>query len=196
MTCIAALVSHDKVWMGGDSAAVGGHYSLTIRKDQKVFRKGDFLLGFTSSFRMGQLLAHQFQPPARPEGMELHEYMVVKFVEGLRETFKLGGYAQKEKEAENGGTFLVGYCGRIFKICDDYQVAESVYPFDACGCGEDVALGALYAQWNGVTGKVEFDEPNRALRTALVAAERFSAGVRGPFNVYVDDDLIGKDYDA
>ena len=56
MTCIVGLIDGRRVWMGGDSAGVSG-LDITVRADAKVFRNGDFLIGFTSSFRMGQLLA-------------------------------------------------------------------------------------------------------------------------------------------
>lgn len=62
MTCIVGLVDQGNVWIGGDSAGVGG-YDLMLRADQKVFRNGDFLMGFTSSFRMGQLLRYKLSPP-------------------------------------------------------------------------------------------------------------------------------------
>ncbi|MCZ4093157.1 hypothetical protein [Sinorhizobium psoraleae] len=87
---------------------------------------------------------------------------------------KSWGYAQRHHEGERGGTFLVGYAGRLFKIDADYQVAEPVDGFGACGCGEQIALGALFAS---------SDAPARErLEIALNAAERFSAGVRGPFH--------------
>ena len=41
MTCIVGLVHGGKVYMGGDSAGVGG-YCLTVRADEKVFRNGEF----------------------------------------------------------------------------------------------------------------------------------------------------------
>ena len=58
MTCIVAVTDGKKIVMGGDSAGVSG-YSLTIRKDKKVFKRKDesgteWLFGFTTSFRMGE----------------------------------------------------------------------------------------------------------------------------------------------
>src|SRR3546814_10742010 len=75
MTCIVGLVDDGKVYLGGDSAGVAG-WSLTVRKDPKVFRVGDCIIGFTSSFRMGPLLAHSFQPPKWHDDYDVYEYMV------------------------------------------------------------------------------------------------------------------------
>ena len=51
MTCIVGLVENGVVYIGGDSSGVGG-WNLMLRKDRKVFRVGEALLGFTSSFRL------------------------------------------------------------------------------------------------------------------------------------------------
>lgn len=53
MTCIVGYVTPAReVVMGADSAGVAG-YDLRIRRDVKVFHAGPFLIGYTSSFRMG-----------------------------------------------------------------------------------------------------------------------------------------------
>ena len=64
MTCIVGLVHEGVVYIGGDSAGVAG-LSLVVRADEKVLRNGDFLMGFTTSFRMGQLLRYKLDPPRR-----------------------------------------------------------------------------------------------------------------------------------
>lgn len=168
-----AVVDKRKIVMGGDSAGVDG-YSLQLRADPKVFRNGDFLIGYTSSFRMGQLLRFRFTPPLHhPPDLDDYEYMATAFVDGARDCLKQGGFAKKEHETESGGTFLVGYRGRVYEIQDDYQVAMPLDGYAACGCGAAVALGALYATHG---------RPARErVETALKAAERMSAGVRAPF---------------
>ena len=93
----------------------------------------------------------------------------------LRQCLKDGGWARKQDEREEGGTFLVGVRGRLYTIYDDYQVAQAADGFAAVGCGDQIALGALYA--TAGTGL----KPKARITVALRAAERFSAGVRGPF---------------
>jgi hypothetical protein len=177
VTAIAGFVQESKVWIGGDSAGVA-LYSLTVRADQKVFKNGEFLFGFTSSFRMGQLLRYAFTPPAAKEGQDLYSYMVTDFINAVRDCLKNGGFAAKDKEEESAGEFLVGFRGRLFKIQSDYNVSESADGYDACGCAEDVVLGALFATrtWGA------HEAPSR-ISVALAAAERHSGGVRGPFAI-------------
>lgn len=173
MTCIVGLVDNGAVYIGGDSVCEID-YSLTIRADRAVFRNQDFIFGHTTSFRMGQLLAHSFKPPKRPPETDIYAFVMTEFVDALRQCLKNGGYAQRHHEAEQGGTFLVGYAGRLFKISRNYQVAETIDGFDACGFGEQIALGVLFASSDS--------PPRERLEVALNAAEHFLVGVRRPFH--------------
>lgn len=175
MTCIAGLIDDNIVYMGADSAGVGGYYNLVIRGDEKIFTNGPYLIGFTSSFRMGQLLRYQFVPPIPEPGEDLNKFMVTKFIDGIRNCFKDGGFAARRDEQESGGSFLVGYNGHLFEINDDYQVGVPLDNMAACGCGSQIALGALYATAG--------NQPYERILTSLKAAERFNAGVRGPFRI-------------
>lgn len=171
MTAVAGLVHDGRVHIGADSAGVAG-WALTVRADAKVFNNGPYVMGFTSSFRMGQLLRYSLAAP-EPEG-DLARFMATTFIDAVRTCLKDGGWATKNSEQEAGGNFLVGIHGRLFEIGSDYQVGESVDDVAAVGCGFELCLGALYAS-RGVRS------PRRRLTIALEAAERFNGGVRGPF---------------
>lgn len=174
MTCIVGLVDNGNVYIGGDSAGVQG-WDLVVRADEKVFRNGPMVMGFTDSFRMGQLLRYAFQVPDHDPRDDIDKYMVVTFVNAVRQCLKDGGYARAVETRESGGTFLVGYAGQLFCIDSDYQVAKAADGFAAVGCGSSYALGSLYS--------TEGQEPRIRVAKALAAAERFSAGVRAPFVV-------------
>jgi ATP-dependent protease HslVU (ClpYQ) peptidase subunit len=176
MTCIVGIAEGGRVYIGGDSAGVSG-WDLTVRGDSKVFRNGDVVMGFTSSFRMGQLLRYKFVPPTHDAAHGVEQYMVTAFVDAVRDCLKAGGYAKRENDAESGGVFLVGYRGHLFAIQADYQVANSADGYTAVGCGDQIARGALYA----TAGR----PPMERVMVALEAAERCSAGVRAPFVVEV-----------
>lgn len=172
MTAIAGVVHAGRVYIGGDSAGIAG-YQLTSRADAKVFRTGPFVFGFTTSFRMGQLIRWSLTVP-EPEG-DLERFMCTTFIDRVRECLKDGGWATKNSDREEGGTFLVGTAGRLFTVESDYQVGEAADGYAAVGAGDGVALGALYA-----TRRSRM-RPEQRITTALAAAERFNAAVRGPF---------------
>jgi len=184
MTCIVGLLSGGDVFIGGDSAGVAG-LNIAERKDEKVFKNGEFVFGFTSSFRMGQLLRYAFTPPPYYTDVNLYKYMVTDFVDGVRKCLKEGGYAIKNKEEELGGTFLVGFRGHLFMIEDNYQVAEHLYPYFSVGCGESYAKGCLYAICDNEI------LPEEKITIALEAAEKFSAGVTRPFHIVKTEKING-----
>lgn len=183
MTCVVGYVKGSDMWMGADSAGVDG-WDLRVRKDAKVFVRrskairGPMLIGFTTSFRMGQLLRYSLKVPAQRKGCAVERYMMTAFIDAVRACFKKGGMAYVEHTRETGGEFLVAYAGRLFTVHGNYQVGELAVPYAAVGCGESYAMGSLHSSAiRGVT------YPATAIENALRAAEAFSAGVRRPFEV-------------
>lgn len=135
MTCIIGYIDENGVGhMAGDTAgtAVSQHY----RSDNvhaKVFQNGSMLIGYTSSFRMGQILEHVFVQPDHPEGMSDYQYMITKVVPAIRNTFVTESFMGKEEK--HGGTFLIIYNHKLFAIQDDFAVFERPRNFDSCGSG-------------------------------------------------------------
>lgn len=189
MTCIVGLEHEGRVWMGGDSAGITiNNLSLRVRGDSKVFSVDDVLFGFTSSFRMGQLLRFSLEIPRQIIKNDYH-YLCTDFVDAVRNCLKTGGFAttiteeaggkQNSQQGEQGGTFLIGYRGKLYNIQSDYQVGIPTISFDACGCGEDYALGNLLATKGSTLS------PRKRILKALTAATYFSAGVSPPFSILV-----------
>lgn len=192
MTCIVAMADGQSVIMGGDSAGVDGR-DLYLRADAKVFQKGEYLIGFTTSFRMGQILRYETELPEVPENPtpeNLERFFVTDFIPAVRRSFDEHGFAKtarfsapdkpglSEDGQVVGGTFLVGVAGQIFEIRGDYQLGRPVTPYSAVGAGAMVALGTLRAL-EGVEGLTLRERVTRALETA----EAYNAGVRGPFQL-------------
>jgi ATP-dependent protease HslVU (ClpYQ) peptidase subunit len=175
MTCIVGVETDSGVWIGGDSAAVSGWITVSTR-EPKVFANGDYLIGFTTSFRMGQLLRFADLPkPLDRSGEDLLRFMCTEFVDAVRTLFKDGGFAQKDSEQEKGGTFLVGVNGTLLTVDSNYMIGRNQEGYAACGSGWEVALGALHA-----TLRLS---PERRVRKALEAAAHHSGGVRAPFTI-------------
>lgn len=163
------------VTIGGDTAGSTRSGFITRRSDGKVWEKDGWVFGFTTSYRMGQLLRYKFHPPLRAPSMDLYEHMVTAFIDALRQAYKDGGYIHIENSVETGGHFLVGHEGRLFKVESDFQVGESLHCYDATGSGEEFALGALHA-----TQATKLSQEARCER-ALLAAQEFNSFVREPF---------------
>lgn len=175
MTCIVGIETPDGVIIGGDSAGLAGWVKVH-RADPKVFLNGDYLIGFTTSFRMGQIIRYADLPkPLDRAGDDLDRFMVTEFVDGIRQALKDGGFAKKDSEREEGGNFLAGVNGHLYEVYGDYQIGRSLDGYAACGCGWEIALGALHATRNL--------KPETRVRKALEAAAHHSGGVGGPFTI-------------
>ena len=174
MTCIVALVQDDVIYVGGDSAAIAG-WELCARADEKVFLNDEFIIGFCGSFRTGQLMRYAFLPPERPLQKDEMAFMVTDFVDAIRTCQRDKGSLKKEEESESHeASLIVGYSGKIYVIEEDFQVGRPVEDYAAIGSGAQIALGAMFAS-------VSERDPIKRLTQALEAAEKFNAGVRGPF---------------
>ncbi len=175
MTCVIGLVDRSKkIYIGVDSAAVSGWTRRQTRLS-KVFRRGAFLLGYTTSFRMGQLLEHELDVPVHPAGQDDMSYLVTQFVEHVRLLLKSKGFAKIESNNESGGQFLLGYRGHLYSVDSDFQVGEMADGVDAIGSGCDIALGAMMA--------LDRLPPTRRIRRALEVAAHFNMGVLPPFHI-------------
>lgn len=180
MTCIVGIVHEGVTYIGGDSLGSDG-YSKVIRKDKKVFKMKDTskgIMGYTSSFRMGQLLMYAGGLiDSRDEPNINHEYLVTKFIPNVIRLFENCGYGKNTAGEKSGGEFLLGYGGSLYKIQEDYQVGESQFKYDACGCGEHFAMGSLYStEGSSLT-------PTERIHIALKSAAEFSTGVSAPFYI-------------
>jgi ATP-dependent protease HslVU (ClpYQ) peptidase subunit len=180
MTCIVGLIDNGITYIGGDSCGSNG-YSKVIRTDKKVFKLKDTsnaILGYTSSFRMGQLLMYASGLiDKRDEPNINHEYLVTKFIPNIIKLFEDGGYSKNKSGEKTGGNFLFGYKDNLYQIESDFQVGISVDNYDACGCGEDYALGSLKT-----TEELNMS-PIERIHKALQSASKFSVGVSAPFYI-------------
>lgn len=180
MTCIVGLVHNGITYIGGDSLGSNG-WSKTVRDDKKVFKlsdTGSAIIGYTSSYRMGQLLMYaENLIDKRDEPNIDHKYLVTKFIPNVIKLFEDGGYSKTESGEKIGGSFLLGYKDTLYTIEDDYQVGISSDQYDAIGSGAAYALGSLKTtEDSGLT-------PEQRIHLALKAASKFSVGVAPPYYI-------------
>jgi len=174
MTCVVGIIKAGTVFIGADSCSSNCSYA-SIYKNPKVFRRGELLFGFTTSWRMGQLLEHNLSVPSRPEGITDLAYLIAHLVPAMRSCFKEGGFAEIKNAQESGGTFLIGYRGSLYEVDSDFQVGQWVNEYAAVGSGMYVALGSLHAT-------SAFD-PEERIKLALQAATDHTPYVRPPFTI-------------
>ena len=171
MTCIVGIEHKDGVLLAADSMS-SNHYSADVASVAKLFRVGQHGFGFTSSWRMGDLLRYHLALPD-PPAKDLHRHLVTVAIPAIRACLKEGGFATVNNGVETGGSFLIAVRGQLFTIDTDFQVARSSHKYDAVGSGSLAALGALSATIGG--------DPRARATAALVAAEKHTCHVRRPW---------------
>lgn len=186
MTCVVALIHEQKVYMGGDAAASDEKSGLIFqRTDPKVFKIGQYGIGFVDSFRMGQILQYNWTPPLyKPTSgyRNLDKFIRTKFVESVKDAFKEHGYGNftpgSSDDGDEGGVFLITVqgSGRIFTMDSDFHIGEADVQYMAEGSGQELALGSFFS-----TAAVK--TPRKRVRMALEAAAKFNMAVRPPFTI-------------
>lgn len=175
MTCIVGLETKNGVVIGGDSAAVNGWGDIHASRLKKVFKRGEFLIGYTTSFRMGQLIQYKLSIEQQKNEQSDLEYLATTFIDAVRDCLKDGGFRKVENDQEEGGQFLVGYKSKLYRVDEDFQVNSSTDGYMAVGCGARFALGSVWSNENL--------SPKNKVKQALKAAEYFSNGVCGPYHI-------------
>ena len=172
MTCIVGYVEQNVSWIVGDSAACDAtDNTMRVRQDPKVFRNGSMIIGYSGSFRVGQVMRYELKLPSRPNGMEPFEYMVTRFVSTLKKCVEKHGISKEMEETQA----LVGYAGQLFCIESDLQVAMNNNHFEAIGMGRLLAIGSMHT-----TSKLKIETQKRLL-LAITSASEFSHTVSPPF---------------
>lgn len=178
-TCIVALVTKDAVVHVAADTLGSNCYSGAPYRTSKLITwdtpYGCCVGGYTSSYRMGQILQHNVEIPGHGHPrMDLDKWVYTALVPTLRKTLKDHGFSWVSENKEFTGTFLFGLAGRLFRWQGDNSVLEPLHPYHAVGCGDHLALGAMYA-----TQETRHTVTER-LTIALAAACMFSPGVGAP----------------
>ena len=183
MTCIAAVAHNGVVTMGADSAATCYNFDIMSINSSKMFRllKGQVLVGVCGSGRAQDLLEFNLTLPALPKrDTDIRRWIVREFIPRARLVYFEGGFIRQKNGVEGFGdsAMLIGVRGQIFHLYGDFQTEQGVLPYAAIGSGGPFARGSLFS-----TANIDILTPRERVREALEAAERFNAGVRGPFKI-------------
>lgn len=160
--------------LGADSIAIDpGSLLFTVRQEEKLFRLGDMICGYSGSFAVGDAIKYGPPPPPREPDIDPVAYMHHTVLPAFRQSVE---EANVDAAAVDDFRMMVGYAGRAFLIEGGLsQLGSSQDGVEACGVGDTLAIGAALALAGEGLSQEEW-----VLR-ALAVAEQRSAGVRGPF---------------
>lgn len=177
MTCVIGYIdSKGNGHIAADSAGTDVAYHKRIDiNSSKIFRKNEMLIGYTTSFRMGQILEHCLTFPERQEGLTDYQYLIKQVIPIIRKAFVDENY-MKETD-KNGGTFIIVWNGVIYEIQNDFSVFSHSRPFAACGSGTPQAEGYIAACIHN--GILKDDNVETVLKAAVETVGTFNITVSG-----------------
>jgi len=175
MTAIIGIVDKHKIYMGCDSAVVSESNLNICNYNDKIFRKGDLLIGFSGSLRMGQILKHGLKL-VKQKNKSDDEYINTVVINSIQMLMRKNGHAKTiDGEERIDGTILIGFKNALWQIDEDFSVVQNLV-CDAIGCGDNICLGVLHA--------TEGMDPQKRILMALEASEKYNASVRRPFKIF------------
>ena len=104
-----------------------------------------------------------------------HAYIVVAFVEAMRELLKAKAVTTVRENTESVWCCLVGYKGKLYQMESDFNISSTARGFDAIGCGDAYALGAMIA--------LKDLEPIQRIMQTLAISGELCALVASPYYV-------------
>ena len=170
MTCIVGIADGDNVYIGGDRGISDNDTILKMSRP-KVTQHGDFLIGYSGSLGVGQLMEFITYPKVT-KTMDIYNTIRMDIVEQIKVL-----YESHSRDIEDNSTdWLIGCKGKLFHFTSaDWGVLE----IDECsiGTGSPIALGSLY------TSKQLEDNPMIRITYALNAAIELSPTCSLPVDI-------------
>lgn len=184
MTCIIAKIHENKVHMVGDKEGSNGFITTTFTKTPKVFKVDDFLLGYTTSFRMGQILQYSWEPPKKSLDDSDDYYIYKHIVDSIKKCFVDNDFGHKPEDEFQAGNFLIGWKGRLFEMQNNLSLMEHD-EFASVGCGCYHAVAAMKTM--KMSGCKQ-DDPEGLLSLALFVAADSVTGVSHEYDYIKEEE--------
>jgi 20S proteasome alpha/beta subunit len=171
MTCIVAIASEGKVYIGGER---GNSDSSTIVSSTrpKIFECGPYLIGYAGNSGIGQAVVYNFEFPPVGKTHNIDRHMLQVFIPKLR-SFITDNNIKLPDDDDNGAGFIVGVKGRVYEVdLTDFQCVE--YNEVSIGSGSSYAYGCLYSNTD--------QAPHIRINEAIEAAITYSPTCQGPID--------------
>lgn len=190
-----AVVATDSRISSMDSTGFAYQVGTLSAGTSKIAQNGKYLLGAAGDVRAINIIQHAFSPPAPPptyKNKKLDQYITLKFIPLLKDTFEEHGYtaSSKDEPAEHGSTILVVINNTIYIIENDYSWTSDNNGIYAIGTGAPYALGAIQALLPKT--KPTPQQAKNILTKALTITAKFDPHTGPPIQTYLQDNTKTK----
>jgi ATP-dependent protease HslVU (ClpYQ) peptidase subunit len=174
MTCIVALESEGKVYLGSDSF-LGTGVIRDVIDTPKFFVKDDLVIAYAGGVRPAQLVEHDLKVRKRRKNESDMTYLINVVVESIKKALERHGVPTQPDKSETD--FIIVYQHKIYVLQGDFSLVRSNLGFAAIGVGQDYAYGALT-----ILSKLQIPSQTK-VQMALEAAEKMCPQVCAPFHI-------------
>ena len=122
------------LYMAGDKCGSDG-FTKDLYVKPKIFKRDDLAFGYTSSFRMGQILEYAKISKDLPNWKE-EKNVYTSFVDWAKTAMKDGGYLQEDKGVAKGGNFIFYNGKTLYEVQNDFSILVPEDGLLAVGSGE------------------------------------------------------------
>lgn len=178
MTCIIAIEQNNQVFMGADRMGSNG-YSGEPVAFSKLFQNGIVTIGYSGSFRAGQILQYALEIPTKTLTDDIDKWVAIDLTQAIRTAYKENGWLEEKDGKAVGAPILIAVKGRCYQIQTDFSFIRSLTGEYATGSGMDYALGSL----RSTRGKIP---PKKRIIEALETASEYVVSVQAPFDLLVN----------
>lgn len=176
MTCICGIAAEGKVWLAGDRMASNGFIKYESTRP-KVFKNGSFLIGYTTSFRMGQLLEFKWSEPPRISSKTDEEYLFTDVIDSIKKVFKDNDWSSGDQGEDAGGQFLIGFRGKLYEMQPNFSLM-------GCGVLASVGSGMYHAAATIYNLQKHTDlSTEEIMGEAIETASKFVVSVGSDFDI-------------
>jgi hypothetical protein len=108
------------LYMAGDKCGSNG-FTKDLYVKPKIFRRDDLAFGYTSSFRMGQILEYSTISKDLPDWTE-EKNVYTSFVNWAKTAMKDGGFLEEKSGVISGGSFIFYNGKSLYEVQDDFSL--------------------------------------------------------------------------
>ena len=149
MTTIVGIQGDGWSVLASDSMINSGSQPFYSAGMEKIFQRGDYLIGIAGDAVAIDILKTLWKPPRGAKTPDLDYYLTTKVIASLKASCGVYGYdPQKDKkdDPDAGFDLLVSLKSRIYQISsDDFGWLRDYRGLYAIGSGGQIALGVLAA---------------------------------------------------
>jgi len=173
MTCVVGVEKEGVVWLAGDSACLDDEGDAVVTQRQsKVFRRGDYCIGFSGSFRIGNLLKYDIKLPENPS--KNHPRQISEIISKAIEEYGL---------KEEDWSALIGFKDKLYIVQADCYCYRHTKTYAAIGAESAVAVAlGTFCTLDAMSSSLKEPMSGKAMvKLALENAMTFSSNVRPPW---------------